>query len=94
MKKRILRMSFVAAVAWLGSPGSSVAGTVTVTDAAGRPVSNSDPSRIVSVGGAVTEILYALGLERRIIAVDTTSVYPPRVLAEKPSVGYMRQLSP
>jgi iron complex transport system substrate-binding protein len=52
-----------------------------------------DASRIVSVGGAVTEILYALGLERNIIAVDSTSLYPPQALAEKPSVGYMRQLS-
>jgi iron complex transport system substrate-binding protein len=94
MKKRILRMSFAAAVAWFSAPGSGGADTVTVTDAAGRSVAISDPSRIVSVGGAVTEILYALGLERRVIAVDTTSVYPPRALAEKPSVGYMRQLSP
>ena len=27
------------------------------------------------------------------VAVDTTSIYPPRAAAEKPSVGYMRQLS-
>jgi iron complex transport system substrate-binding protein len=53
-----------------------------------------DAGRIVSVGGAVTEILYALGLENRVIAVDTTSLYPPRALAEKQNVGYMRQLSP
>ena len=41
----------------------------------------------------MTEILYALGLENRVIAVDTTSLYPARALAEKPNVGYMRQLS-
>ena len=34
------------------------------------PVAISDASRIVSVGGAVTEILYALGLESRVIAVE------------------------
>jgi iron complex transport system substrate-binding protein len=67
---------------------------VTVRDAGGRDVTIHDSSRIVSVGGAVTEILYALGLEQRVIAVDTTSLYPPRALAEKPAVGYMRQLSP
>ncbi len=66
----------------------------TVRDAAGRSVTIKDASRIVSVGGAVTEILYALGLESRIIAVDATSLYPARALLEKPSVGYMRQLSP
>jgi iron complex transport system substrate-binding protein len=53
-----------------------------------------DTSRIVSIGGAVTEILYALGLEQRIVAVDATSHYPPQALREKPSVGYFRQLSP
>ncbi len=53
-----------------------------------------DTSRIVSIGGAITEILYALGLEQRIVAVDSTSFYPPQALREKPNVGYMRQLSP
>jgi iron complex transport system substrate-binding protein len=50
-------------------------------------------ARIVAVGGAVTEIVYALGEERRLIARDSTSVYPPAALA-LPDVGYMRQLSP
>jgi len=50
--------------------------------------------RILAIGGAVTETLYALGLEDRIVAVDTSSTYPPRALAEKPNVGYMRALSP
>jgi heme transport system substrate-binding protein len=62
------------------------------------PAAHSEPahdtSRIVSIGGAVTEILYALGLEQRIVAVDATSFYPPEALREKPSVGYFRQLSP
>jgi len=56
--------------------------------------SRHDTSRIVSIGGAVTEILYALGLEQRIVAVDATSFYPPQAMREKPSVGYFRQLSP
>jgi len=47
---------------------------------------------VVSVGGAVTEIVYALGQEERLLAVDTTSLYPPET-AELPNVGYMRQLS-
>jgi len=54
---------------------------------------SGDTSRIVSIGGAVTEILYALGKEQKIVGVDTTSLYPPRAAREKPSVGYMRQLS-
>lgn len=94
MKNKLLTLSLIVAVAWLGALGSSGADNITVKDAAGRSIAITDPSRIVSVGGAVTEILYALGLESRIIAVDSTSLYPPRALAEKPSVGYMRQLSP
>ncbi len=52
-----------------------------------------DASRIVSIGGAVTEILYALGADKNIVGIDSTSVYPQRALTEKPNVGYMRQLS-
>jgi len=53
-----------------------------------------DSSRIVSIGGSITEILYALGEQQKIVAVDTTSLYPESALREKPNVGYMRQLSP
>ena len=49
--------------------------------------------RIVSLGGDATEILYALGLQDSIVAVDTTSMAPPEALKEKPNVGYMRALS-
>jgi iron complex transport system substrate-binding protein len=65
-----------------------------VTDAGGRVVVINDASRIVSIGGSITEILYALGRERQIVAVDATSIYPQRALREKADVGYMRQLSP
>ncbi|MBB94058.1 MAG: hemin ABC transporter substrate-binding protein [Rhodobacteraceae bacterium] len=49
--------------------------------------------RIVSIGGAVTEIIYALGQQDRIIARDTTSNFPPEVTG-LPDVGYARALSP
>ena len=52
-----------------------------------------DSSRIVSIGGAVTETIYTLGLEARIVGVDTTSLYPPEALKRAPNVGYMRALS-
>ena len=41
-----------------------------------RDVTIIGPGRIVSIGGAITEILYALGLEDRLVGVDTTSLYP------------------
>lgn len=65
-----------------------------VGDAAGRTVEVADTSRIVTVGGAATEIVYALGLGERVIAVDVSSTYPASALATKPNVGYIRALSP
>jgi iron complex transport system substrate-binding protein len=50
------------------------------------------PARVVAVGGAVTEIVYALGAGERLVAVDSTSVYPAAAL-KLPKVGYMRTLS-
>lgn len=64
-----------------------------LTVAAPIAVRAAEPQRIVSIGGAITEVLYALGEDERIVAVDTTSLYPPEALARKPNVGYMRQLS-
>lgn len=37
----------------------------------------SDRSRIVSLTGDITEIIYELGLGDRIVAVDVTTTYPP-----------------
>lgn len=48
--------------------------------------------RTVSVGGAITEIIYAVGAGDQIIAVDTTSRYPAAT-SDLPNVGYMRRLS-
>lgn len=49
-------------------------------------------SAIVSVGGPVTETIYALGEQDRLVGRDTTSVYPPEA-NDLPNVGYMRALS-
>ena len=48
--------------------------------------------RIVSIGGGLTEIIYALGAEKELVGVDTTSLYP-QVATKLPSVGYARALS-
>ena len=50
------------------------------------------PPRVVSVGSALTEIVYALGAEGLLVGVDTTSLYPEAAKA-LPQVGYMRALS-
>lgn len=53
----------------------------------------ADPSRLVSIGGSLTEIVYALGEQDKLIARDQTALYPPEAL-DVPDIGYMRQLSP
>lgn len=50
-------------------------------------------TRILSIGGSVTEIVVALGQGDRLVGRDTTSSYPPEITA-LPDVGYMRALSP
>lgn len=53
----------------------------------------TDTSRLVSVGGAVTEIVYALGAGDKLVARDQTSTYPEEA-SKLVDVGYMRRLSP
>jgi len=50
------------------------------------------PTRVVSGSGSLTEVVYALGAEDRLVAVDTTSVHPESALA-LPKIGYARALS-
>lgn len=52
-----------------------------------------DKSKIVAIGGAVTEIVFALGVQAHLVARDSTSTYP-QATAALPDVGYMRALSP
>lgn len=56
-------------------------------------VSKPAAKRIVAIGGSITEIIYALGEQERLIARDTTSTYPVEAEA-LPDVGYIRALSP
>lgn len=53
----------------------------------------ADTSRLVSIGGSLTEIIYELGAEGQLIARDQTAIYPEAV-NDLPDVGYMRQLAP
>ncbi|MEL6443436.1 MAG: ABC transporter substrate-binding protein [Bacteroidota bacterium] len=64
--------------------------TVTGTD--GVVVEAPDASRIVTLGGPVTETVYALGLGDNVVGADISSVFPADV-EEKPRLGYFRQSS-
>lgn len=57
-----------------------------------RPLRSEPAVRVVTVGGALTEIVFALGGETRLVGSDTTSMAPPAAQA-LPKVGYPRTLS-
>jgi iron complex transport system substrate-binding protein len=52
---------------------------------------DKDKTRIISAGGSITEILFALGLGGNLVGVDTSSLYPEEA-KELPKVGYFRSL--
>ncbi len=70
----------------MAAPGASAATPIVVTDDAGRAVRlPAPPSRVVSLAPSHTEIVYALGLGERLVAVNEWSDYPPEARA-KPRV--------
>ncbi|MEQ1944282.1 hemin ABC transporter substrate-binding protein [Mesorhizobium sp. VNQ89] len=80
-----LRAGRVASLCVLLTAGSSLAEE-------GQTVFQ-DKSRIASVGGSITEIVYVLGEQDKLVARDSTSTYPEDA-TKLPDVGYMRGLSP
>lgn len=48
--------------------------------------------RLITLGGAITEMAYLLGAESQLVGTDTTSLYP-EAAQKTPKVGYFRQLS-
>lgn len=50
------------------------------------------PLRLVSVGGALTELVWEFGAQHLLVGVDTTSLYPAEA-RRLPNVGYARTLS-
>jgi iron complex transport system substrate-binding protein len=86
-------MALASAASLAATSSTGVLAEVSITDAGGYAVKIADTSRIVAIGGDVTEILYALKAEGKIAAVDSTSQFPPEALKDKKNVGYMRALS-
>lgn len=88
----LLRLAGPGLVALAVTAGAAFADTVTITDGTGNEVAIDDTSRIVALGGDVSEIIFALGAGDRIVANDTTSVYPYEAV-ELPKVGYVRNVA-
>jgi iron complex transport system substrate-binding protein len=52
----------------------------------------TETPRLVSLGGPVTEIVYALGADKNLVGTDTSSIYPTAA-TKLPQVGYQRNLA-
>lgn len=52
----------------------------------------AQPSRVVSLGGVVTEIVHALGAQSLLVGVDQSSQFPAS-MRKLPQVGYYRNFS-
>ena len=69
------------------SPEKPASPVIEVTDQLGRAVKlDKIPQRIISLAPGNTEIIYALGLDDKLVAVTDYCDYPPEA-KEKPSIG-------
>jgi iron complex transport system substrate-binding protein len=57
-----------------------------------RAADPAGPRRIVCVGAAYNEMIYALGAQSNLVGVDYSSTFPPEI-QKLPTVGYHRALS-
>jgi len=76
--------------AWLFA--GSLAASLLASSAWAQARDDRLPERVVSVGGALTEIVYALQAQAALVGVDTTSQHPEPARALT-RVGYQRSLS-
>ena len=83
----------LAAGAWLGTLVPVTLANAAASAAEGQDsLGKGGPKRVVVAGGALTEIVYALGAQDRVIANDLTSLYP-EAATKLPKIGYLRTLS-
>ncbi|MCY1497887.1 Hemin-binding periplasmic protein HmuT precursor [compost metagenome] len=57
------------------------------------PAEKTEAHKIVSLNGAVTEIVAALGHEKEIIGVDVTSTYPETIKTTAADLGHVRSIT-
>jgi len=93
----LLALTLLAAGCAANSPSVSEAQNtrgpfpMTVTDDAQRPVTlQKEPARIISLASSNTELVYALGLQDKLVAVDDYSDYPPEA-KNKQKIGSFSQ---
>lgn len=74
------------------APGATTTTVASFTGADGVASVISDTSRIVTLSGDLTEIVWELGLGESVVATDVTTVYPPEAVG-LPVVGVGRFLT-
>jgi iron complex transport system substrate-binding protein len=82
--RRNILLKSASAAGWMGLGLETFAHEYTGT--------SSNAMRLISIGGALTEIIYLLKADTELVGVDTTSIYPTAA-TRLPNVGYARSLS-
>jgi iron complex transport system substrate-binding protein len=78
----------IMALLWLLAPGNAAFAMQQIRDDSGRIIRFEGPyTRIISLYAAHTENLFALGLDKEILAVSLSEDHPPQALA-KPRMSY------
>lgn len=75
-------------LAWAASVGLGLG----LPGAWAQAPAKSQALRVISLGGAVTELIYELGLQQLLVGVDSSSLFPA-VAQKLPQVGYARTLA-
>lgn len=78
------------------TPTTTVAAGRVFVGADGVETTITDPSRIVSLNGDMTEIIFELGLGDNVVGVDVTTTHPPEAAAlndQGQAVGFAQQLT-
>ncbi|MEM1055262.1 MAG: hemin ABC transporter substrate-binding protein [Bacteroidota bacterium] len=90
----ILVLGFAACATDSAEPTAAAADSTTAAETAlvtdVQPAENAD--RIVTLGGPITETVYALGMGESVVGADQSSLFPADVM-EKPRLNYFRQTS-
>lgn len=66
---------------------------VEVAGADGAAVEIADSSRVVTLGGVITEIAWALGAADQVVGFDASSYYPAEIFAKGAPLPYYRMLA-
>jgi iron complex transport system substrate-binding protein len=88
MNKIYILLATILTLSFVGCQNNSTNQTSNSSNSE-TAVSNS---RIVSLSGGITEVLCALGLEKQIVGVDVTSIYPASVTNTAQTLGHIKSI--